>query len=128
LAAEISQRQAHLEWDVVLPESGLTLPAALVRQVLFNLLLNALQAVPQGASVAVRARADDFLLTFSVANAGEAIPQDKMGQLFEPFATSRAEGHGLGLWVSYQIVQQLDGRISVSSDAQGTCFSVALPC
>lgn len=127
LGTEISKRQAQLEWDIALPDTGLPLPAALVRQVLFNLLLNALQALPQGGKVVVRAAVDAYLLTFSVANEGEPIPNSKMGQLFEPFATGRAEGHGLGLWVSYQIVQQLDGRISVTSDTQGTCFSVALP-
>ncbi|MFN3785309.1 MAG: sensor histidine kinase, partial [Thiothrix sp.] len=100
------------------------LPAALVRQVLFNLLLNALQATPAGGNVTVRATTDEYLLTFSVTNEGEPIPPERMTRLFEPFVTGRAEGHGLGLWVSYQIVQQLHGRINVTSDAQGTCFSV----
>lgn len=127
LSAEISKKQVQLAWEVALPDNGLPLPAALVRQVLFNLLLNALQATPAGGKVVVQAVMDAYLLTFSVANQGEPIPAERMTRLFEPFATGRAEGHGLGLWVSYQIVQQLDGRISVTSDAQGTCFSVALP-
>lgn len=127
LGTEISKKQAQLEWDIALPDTGLPLPAALVRQVLFNLMLNALQAIHEGGKVAVHAAVDAYLLTFSVANEGEPIPPERMGQLFEPFASSRREGHGLGLWVSYQIVQQLDGRISVTSDEDATCFSVALP-
>jgi signal transduction histidine kinase len=95
--------------------------------VLFNLLLNALQATPQGGRISVQADVDDYLLNFSVANEGEPIALERMGRLFEPFASSRNEGHGLGLWVSYQIVQQFSGRIGVTCEDGVTCFSVVLP-
>lgn len=127
LASEIESRKARIEWEIELPEGKLPLPAALVRQVLFNLMRNALQAVPAGGTVSIKASVNDFLLKFSVANVGEKIPPDRMAVLFEPFATSRTEGHGLGLWVSYQIVQQLNGRIGVSSDDRRTVFSITIP-
>lgn len=127
IAAEEADRNVLLEWNVRLPEMELPLPATLVRQVLLNLLLNACQAVPEGGRVALEAHLEDALLCMSVANDGTPIAPERIGHLFEPFSGDRPKGHGLGLWVSYQIVQQLDGHIGVASDQHGTRFTVELP-
>lgn len=127
VAAEEAARDVQLAWEVRLPEIELPLPAALVRQVLLNLLLNAFQAVPEGGRVALDAHLEDGLLCVSVVNDGTPIPPERLGHLFEPFTSDRPKGHGLGLWVSYQIVQQLDGHIGVASDDHGTRFTVELP-
>ena len=127
LAADIEHRDVQLTWHVELPSGELPLPASLVRQILLNLLLNAMQATPPAGRVALDASVDGPMLSLAVSNEGEPIPAAQLGELFEPFAGRRPQGHGLGLWVSYQIIQQLHGRISVASDSTSTRFVVELP-
>jgi signal transduction histidine kinase len=62
-----------------------------------------------------------------VENDGNYIPEERLPFLFEPFTTGRAEGHGLGLWVTYQIVQQLGGGLDVDSHPGLTRFVIDLP-
>jgi two-component system NtrC family sensor kinase len=62
-----------------------------------------------------------------VENDGDAIPAGLMKHLFEPFTGQNEDGHGLGLWVTHQIIEQLKGRIEVESREGRTRFSVKLP-
>ena len=108
-----------------------------LRQVFSNLVLNALEALPQAGKVTIRVResydGDQRLgVRISVADNGPGIPQENLPRIFEPFfSTKEAKGTGLGLWVSQGVVQKHGGRIRVrsSSAAQrhGTCFTVFLP-
>lgn len=108
-------------------DGPLPLPATLIRQILLNLLLNAVAAADQSGSVTIEANCDNQLLRLKVSNDGEHIPDDKMSTLFEPFNSGREKGHGLGLWVVYQIVQQLNGGLSVESQPGTTSFNVEIP-
>lgn len=125
LAAEVQARHLHLEWV-----NGLTvplpLPSAQVRQILLNLLINAVHAAPGGGRVRFSAAPDAHQLVLLVDNAGPAIPSRRREHLFEPYF-GEAEGHGLGLWVTYQLVQQLKGQIEVDSIPGHTRFTVTLP-
>ena len=103
------------------------LPAGFVRQILVNLLLNAIQAAPEGGKVEGAARIEDDHLVIEVVNDGSAIPSEIMRHLYEPFASAREGGHGLGLWVTYQIVSQLGGVIQAENLTDGVRFSVRLP-
>lgn len=106
---------------------SLPLPATLVRQILLNLLLNAVDAAAEGGSVKLTCSNAPGLLRFAVSNDGQHIPEDQMSYLFEPFASNKAKGHGLGLWVVYQIVQQLNGGLLVESTPGSTVFRVEIP-
>ncbi len=92
-----------------------SLPATLLRQIFINLLLNAVQAAREGGMVWCDIAIDNDGLRFEVGNDGQQISQEQREHLFEPFTTHREPGHGLGLWVTYQIIQKLGGRIVVSS-------------
>lgn len=105
----------------------LPLPATLLRQILLNLLLNAVTAADQGGTVRLVATADQGRLHLKVSNDGEYISDERMATLFEPFACGSEKGHGLGLWVVYQIVQQLNGGLSVESKPGYTSFNVEIP-
>ena len=103
----------------------LPLPSTQVRQILLNLLLNAVTGAPQRGWVRLTVMSGDGRLRISVHNSGASITPERMEHLFEPF---HGEGHGLGLWVTYQIVQQLNGCIEARSQpGEDTCFSVTLP-
>lgn len=119
-----------LDWQVsALPES-MTLPAGLVRQILINLLLNAVQATEStksGGQVRLEVSCTDRMMKLMVANTGEPLPENVRLHLFEPFIMGRTDGHGLGLWVTYQTVTQLGGQI-ISDWSDGEVrFIVNLP-
>lgn len=116
--------EIDIECDLAEP---VALPATLVRQILMNLLLNAVHASPASARVSCTVHYADGQLLIETTNAGSAIPVDLMGHLFEPFASGNEEGHGLGLWVTYQIVTQLGGQIAAESRDGLTQFRVTLP-
>lgn len=107
--------------------SPLPLPATLVRQILLNLLLNAIAAADREGNVKLEIAAAEGSLKLSVCNDGQHIPDEQMAYLFEPFSSGREKGHGLGLWVVYQIVRQLNGGLTVDSEPGCTTFRIEIP-
>lgn len=105
----------------------LPLPATAVRQVLLNLLLNACQAAGPGGTVRYSVGCNGDGLEADVRDTGPAMAPELLEHLFEPFYRRAGEGSGLGLWVSYQIVQQLGGSIEATSAPDDTRFRVHLP-
>lgn len=99
-----------------------------LRQVFTNLILNALQAMAGEGTLTVRTAATASEISVQVQDTGPGIPADVMGKIFNPFFTTRATGTGLGLSVSYGIVQALGGGIEVESEpGTGAMFRVWLP-
>jgi two-component system, NtrC family, sensor histidine kinase HydH len=99
-------------------------------QVFVNLLINAIEAMPQGGDLSVTVHTDALgrNLTVDIADTGEGIPPDLMPRLFEPFATAKERGTGLGLAVSRRILQEHGGAIAVRpASPRGTVFEVKLP-
>lgn len=103
------------------------LPSTLVRQVIINLLLNAIRATQEYGHVHLHIYRDSGNFVIDVFNNGSYIPPEKVSYLFEPFMTLNDSGSGLGLWVIYQITQQLGGLITVRSEPDETRFTVQLP-
>lgn len=102
-------------------------------QVVMNLLINALQALPdrpRGQNVvSLRLRPAGDFVRLEVEDNGSGIPQDVLGKIFDPFFTTKTHGGtGLGLAISKQIIEEVGGRISVESEVgRGTRFFVELP-
>lgn len=97
-------------------------------QVLTNLVNNAMQATPDGGTVAVRTASREGIARLEVHNSGSFIPPEVQRQLFVPFFTTKPAGTGLGLAIARQIVARMDGRIEVESDPRaGTTFTIELP-
>jgi two-component system NtrC family sensor kinase len=124
--ADALHKHVRFDWRNEVDET-LALPSTLVRQILINLMLNAVQAAPAQGSVSCRVARDEAALRLQVRNDGDTIPQERMEHLFEPFSSQREDGHGLGLWVTYQIVRQLGGEIVAESVPEETRFTVTLP-
>jgi signal transduction histidine kinase len=99
-----------------------------LRQVLYNLLLNALQATRFEGAIDVSFDSDETAARIAVSDNGPGIPADIMETLFEPFITTRNEGTGLGLAIVRQIVEQHGGTIKAENAPEGgACFEIVLP-
>ncbi len=116
------------ELDPSLPE--ITADANQLQQVCINLILNAIQAMPQGGRLTLRTYLQDVQVILEVQDTGIGIPPENISKLFTPFFSTKPEvkGVGLGLPVAYGIIQQHKGKIEVRSKAgEGTTFTVTLP-
>ena len=101
-----------------------------LRQVFTNLILNAVQAMPKGGTLTVATEEDipAELCVVTVSDSGIGIAPDNLQQIFNPFFTTKATGTGLGLSVSYGIVKDHGGSITVwSEEEKGTTFRVSFP-
>ena len=99
-------------------------------QVFINLVVNAVQAMNEGYTLTIRASQEDGWVRISVQDTGCGIPRENMDRLFTPFFTTKDEvkGVGLGLAVSYGIIERHGGRIEVESEVnKGSTFTIVLP-
>jgi nitrogen-specific signal transduction histidine kinase/ferredoxin len=132
---ELAAHSAELQHVQVLKELDPSLPTTMadfdqLQQVCTNLIMNAIQAMPEGGTLTIRTSADDTQVKIEVQDTGVGISPENMRKLFTPFFTTKREvkGVGLGLAVSYGIVQRHKGRIEVQSkEGEGTTFTVYLP-
>jgi signal transduction histidine kinase len=100
-----------------------------IRQVLINLLSNAIQATDSGGTVTVKVSPADRGVAIDVIDTGHGIPKENLEKIFEPFFSTKApgEGTGLGLFVTREILDKLGGRLAVDSRVgHGTRFTVQL--
>jgi signal transduction histidine kinase len=104
--------------------------AGKLNQVWMNLVQNAVQAVGATGEIWVTSRDHDHSVSVSIRDTGPGIKNEHKPKLFEPFFTTKpvGQGTGLGLSVSYQVIQEAGGRIDVKSEeGQGAEFTVVLP-
>ena len=103
-------------------------------QVIHNLVLNAIQAMPTGGKITVAAHNADSrpdgkkFVKISVADTGTGIPENLLQNIFDPYFTTKQQGSGLGLATCYSIIRKHDGKIRVESTiGMGTTFYISLP-
>lgn len=124
---ELSSCEVKKEYGVLPPVE--CLPSQL-NQVFMNLLMNAAQAIETKGTITIRTGTGDNTIWIEIADTGNGIAPESLRHIFEPFYTTKpvGKGAGLGLFVSYSIVQKHHGRITVESDVgKGTTFRVWLP-
>lgn len=132
---EYAQVQVNKKWSADLPLVFAN-PNHL-KQVFLNLLLNAVDAMPDGGQLTIETRhatAEEetelghTAVVIRLQDTGHGIPANELAHLFEPFFTTKDEGSGLGLSISYNIIQAHNGRLLVDSlPGQGTTFTILLP-
>jgi PAS domain S-box-containing protein len=99
-----------------------------MKQVLVNLIKNAMQAMTRDGTLTVQTGYTPESVWVSIADTGGGIARDQLSHIFEPFYTTKKKGTGLGLMIVQRIVRQHGGRIEVESDlGQGTTFRISLP-
>lgn len=120
LGAEIADRGIRVE-----SEEGEGAPAAWVdggqvRQALYNVMRNAIQAMPEGGVLRVGYAWGERWVGVWVEDTGSGIPAERLGELFEPFKTTKSGGHGLGLMIVQRIVRDHGGTVTVDRLRGGT--------
>jgi len=99
-----------------------------LRQVLWNIIINALQALRGKGTLNVATESELGKVKIHIADTGPGIPKTQIPKIFQPFHTTKQKGTGLGLPIAESIVAAHGGQLTVDSDAgQGACFSIALP-
>jgi len=103
--------------------------AVKLRQVFLNLLINALDAMPEGGTITVKTKRLQNHISITFSDTGTGIDDEDLPHIFKPFfSTKEDDGIGLGLFVSTSIIQAHDGTISFESEkGVGTCFEIKLP-
>lgn len=126
IAPEIKKMEANIAWESNV-QTPVNTPSTMIRQVLFNLLLNAVHAIDKGGNIHCCISLEGGFLYITVKNDGKAIKQENIAHIFEPYHSREKNGSGLGLWVTHKIIQKLSGTITASRQAQLTVFDVKIP-
>jgi signal transduction histidine kinase len=125
-SAKMKGVQIRLAGAADMPE--IMVDAEQIRQVVLNLVLNAIQAMPSGGEILLRAARDGDSVSLDVVDQGVGISQEDLERIFDPFFTTRQEGTGLGLSIAARIISQHGGQIEPRRNPdQGMTFSVILP-
>ena len=99
-----------------------------MRGALMNLMLNAIEAMPDGGMLSIAVNRNDEMLRLEIADTGHGIGEDEAKKIFEPFYTTKEQGLGLGMPYAKKIIDQHGGTMSLSSQpGKGTTISIVLP-
>ena len=124
---EKNQIAVHTELADALPE--ISADPDLLHRALQNLVLNAIDAMPQGGDLTIRTATLGDRIALSVSDTGSGLTQEECGRLFTPYYTTKQHGTGLGLAIVQSVVSDHGGKISVESTKEkGTTFRIELPC
>ncbi|MFQ5615183.1 MAG: response regulator [Anaerolineales bacterium] len=103
-----------------------------IQQVFFNIVLNAMEAMPNGGKIFIETHKNENHIEILFKDTGPGVPEDQQTHIFEPFISTKKHGTGLGLSVSYSIVDAHGGKLELLNERDckrkgGACFRVALP-
>ncbi len=128
LRSEMSQQNIELQLDL---EDDLPRPWVVrdqLQQVLLNLALNAIEAMPDGGTLRIETRYNQEAIIVQIVDSGPGIPPEIRSQIFEPFFSTKEQGSGLGLSVCDGIITAHGGRLEVVDRPNwGACFQITLP-
>ena len=129
-----SLRAAGIKKEVDVPETPMIviLPVGHLEQVLYNIVLNSIDASVQGDVIRVTASMDQAKVTIKITDQGTGIPEEIRDRVFQPFFSSKDAGEGaalgIGLSVSKTLVEAMGGTVTFeSNEPKGTVFTVTLP-
>jgi signal transduction histidine kinase len=128
LRPEIENRGQTIEEKLARQLPNAALDPAQIKQVLVNLIKNAMQAMTRGGTLKVETGSGADGVWVSIADTGCGIPQEQLSRIFDPFFTTKKKGSGLGLMIVQRIVRDHGGLIKLESHlGQGTIFRIWLP-
>lgn len=131
LKSESHERQVSFELEAERARDLITLPENMLRQIIYNIVLNAVEASPPDGVIRITAEIADQQLHVAVADQGPGISEEVGSRIFEPFFTTKSQsttgGMGLGLSICKNLVEAMQGTITYESKpASGTVFKIAI--
>ncbi len=100
----------------------------LLKQLYFNIIKNAIESMEEGGSIKIKATSDDDFVKISFADSGCGMTEDELSKIFEPYFTTKPNGHGLGMMIINAIVRAHGGHIDIKSRrGEGTTIDVSIP-
>ena len=128
LGAELADAGLQIDLEVGEPLPIIQGDRDQVKQVFFNILKNAREATVSGGSIRIRTRSDDDFVYVHLADTGHGIDEQDLAKIFQPYFTTKASGHGLGMMVVQRIMRDHGGRIGIDSrKGQGTVVTLQFP-
>lgn len=130
LKKDIKDKQIRINWEIEKNKQVIWTDPYQMRQVLMNLLNNAIHALKKNGFITLSTHEIDDDIILEIKDNGVGIPKPNLGKIFDPFFTTKSfdEGTGLGLFVVHKIILNLRGNIDVTSKVgEGTCFTIRLP-
>jgi two-component system NtrC family sensor kinase len=103
---------------------------AQLQQVILNLVNNAIDAIGKDGTISVKSSREQSKIRVVIADTGPGIPESMQKKIFDPFFTTKStgKGTGLGLWISYNIIEKMGGNLALQSkEGQGATFTITLP-
>ena len=131
--AEMAENNVQVRTELPREALPVRVDDELIRQAVLNLLLNAMQAMPQGGVIRVGVRREAQFAVVEVEDNGEGIPAELLPRIFELYFTTKPKGSGIGLATTYRILQMHGGAMDVRSNAdpaaadRGTTFTLRVP-
>lgn len=127
LAPQMEAQTIQSEVDIP-PSMEVVADRELIRRALRNLMVNALDAMPQGGTLSVRAQTTSEGVTLEVADTGPGLSEETLGRAFEPFYTTKPGGTGLGLAIVYRIAEAHGATVAAANRPEGGArFTFSLP-
>ncbi len=128
LAPEVQDRNVTITLQLNPDVPKLSVDADQMKQVFYNLIRNSAQAIGADGSIIVSTTYDDYSVSIAFADDGHGIASDQVGQVFEPYFTTKKTGSGLGLLVVHRIVREHGGQVEFESrESEGTTVTINLP-
>jgi two-component system nitrogen regulation sensor histidine kinase NtrY len=129
LGNDDQKNQIAVRTELADPLPEISADPDLLHRALQNLVLNAIDAMPQGGTLTIRTASHGDYVEILVSDTGSGLTQEECGRLFTPYYTTKQHGTGLGLAIVQSVVSDHGGKISVESTKEkGTTFRIELPC
>ena len=127
-AKELKDRGLKVEGELPLSTPVILADRNQLKQVFFNLMKNAMEAMQPGGRLSIKVRADDDSVYVAFADTGTGIRTDDLAKLFQPYHTTKVSGHGLGLMIVQRIMRDHGGHVGIESkEGIGTVVTLQFP-
>ncbi|CAM3781253.1 ATP-binding protein [Mesobacillus thioparans] len=127
LMAEAAKKCVEITRKSTLEDGMFLCDGNKIKQVLINLLMNAIDAMELPGQITVGISKSKEILDIVVADTGKGIPEEDLDKIGKPFFTTKENGNGLGLMICHKIIEEHNGKMRVESSSKGTTFTISLP-